>query len=177
MKFYQRPFVLFLFFMFGFVYAQQDKNIKYGKLNPKDYEDFKTYLKSKNIALKDTILIKYDFNSKDCWSKLDESDPSYFRSVMKGKQKEIKNFNANHQNAISVSFREPGNQLNFVIKWDKTILIDDNLFLKNMFFTDNSRCGTSLVIFDDATYALYFGDSHFEMLRFVENQKNEQKIN
>ena len=86
-------------------------------------------------------------------------------------QKHISDFNAQHKDAIAYNFREPGNRINKLKLWDSTIIIDDLYFLKNLLFKKKRECGTSVIILNDGSYLLYFGDPHFELLdKVYQNQ-------
>lgn len=159
-------------FVFGFVHAQFEKEAKYGMLSPEEYETFKTYLKSKNIEVKDTIYIKYDFNIDGCRSRLNDGLTKYsIRKEIQNNQCQISSFNQKHNNSIAVVFRESGNDFDKVKLMDDSILIDEQSLLKKMLFKgEDSVCVASVIVLDDGSYLLYKNDRQFSLL-CVLNQK------
>jgi hypothetical protein len=156
--------ILLLFFSTAFVNAQITKQDKFLELSATDYESLKVFLASKNIEVKDTIFIKYDFNGESCWNGLDGRNDQQIIAVMKRFQKKISDFNNNHKDAIALNFREPGRRVNKLKMLDNTIVIDDELFLKKLIFRKKKECGNSAIIFDDGSYILRFSDPHFDLL-------------
>ena len=162
---YKYPlFFAFLFIFQNFCFAQRVGNNKKGRLTPAQFSELKEFMSSKNLLVKDTIYIKYDFNKEICWNRLDEMNNDYIEKVKNNFQKHILEFNKAHKDAVAYNFREPGNKMNKLKLWDSTIIIDDQLFLKNLLFSKKHSCGTSLIILKDGTYRLHYGDSHFELL-------------
>lgn len=162
------PLILLLFFS-NFCLAQLKQKVKTGSLSKEEYKIFREYLESKNLAVKDTIFIKYDFNNETCWDMLDRSDKEYINNILVGFQKHISDFNKQSNGAIAYNFREPGKNFNKLKLWDPTIIIDDNLFLRKLFFNKKHQCGTSLLILGDGSFATYSSDPHFEFLQVYKN--------
>ena len=165
--------LLFLFtLIFQSAYkAQSFSNQKKGMLSSSQFSDLKAFLVSKNLQIKATIFIKYDFNKESCWNRLDEQGNEKIEIIKMSFQKHISDFNAQHKDAIAYNFREPGNRINKLKLWDNTIIIDDLYFLKNLLFKKKRECGTSVIILNDGSYLLYFGDPHFELLdKVYQNQ-------
>lgn len=152
--------------------AQKIGDQKIGMLTSDQFNDLKEFLISKNLQIKDTIFIKYDFNKESCWNNLDGMGKEYIEKVKSTSQKYISDFNSKHKAAIAFKFREPGKRVNKLKLWDDTIIIDDLLFLKNLFFEKKVTCGTSAVILNDGSFLLYFGDSHFKLLDKVYQKEN-----
>lgn len=147
--------------------SQMTKNDKLLTLTAQEYQDLKTYLTSKNIVVKDTILIKYDYNRESCWNNLDERNDGYIKDVLKNFQNHIINFNKNHSGAVAVNFREPGKNINKLKLWDNTIMIDESFFLKNLIFSKKKICGNSAIVMNDGSYVIRSSDPHFNLLDAV----------
>ena len=161
-------------FISNFCLAQLKQKVKTGSLSKEEYKAFREYLESKNLATKDTIFIKYDFNNETCWDMLDGSGKEYINKVLVGFQKQISDFNKQSRGAIAYNFREPGKNFNKLKLWDPTIIIDDNLFLRKLFFKKKHQCGTSLLILGDGSFATYSSDPHFEFLQVYKNYEGKK---
>lgn len=156
-----------------FAFSQNSKNEIY-KLSETQYGELKNYLQSKNVEVRDTIFIKYDYNKESCWNELDNRDKTNILNIMERFQNNIKNFNKLHKGAIAVNFREPGKRINKLKLWDDTIIIDENLYLKNLMFSQKNQCGNSAVIFSDRSYLMLREDPHFELLEIAD--KHQEKF-
>ena len=166
---------LFFFLLFFLIVqicsAQKNRDQSIGTLTQEQFSDFKEFMLSKNLTIKDTIFLKYDFNRETCWNGLDGKDKEYIEKAKSSFQKQISHFNSKHKDAVAYNFREPGNRVNKLKLWDNTIIIDDRLFLKNLLFEKKRNCGTSVIILNDGSYLLYFVDPHFELLDKVYQKK------
>lgn len=165
-----KKFLLFLLLISFFCQSQLTKKDKILILTQQEFQDLKTYLLSKNVVVKDTIIIKYDFNRESCWNNLDDQDDSYIKRVMTNFQNHILDFNKKHSGAIAINFREPGKNLNKLKLWDKTIITDDNLFLKGLIFKKKKMCGNSAIIMNDGSYVIRYSDPHFNLLDAVKKK-------
>lgn len=161
--------VFLLLLISNFCYAQIKSKTETGVLSKEEYKAFREYLESKNLVAKDTVFIKYDFNNETCWNMLDKSDNSHINNIVASFQKHISDFNNQSNGAIAYNFREPGKNFNKLKLWDKTIIIDDKLFLRKLFFKMKSECGTSLLILGDGSFATYSSDPHFDFLKVYKN--------
>ena len=151
--------------------AQKKSTPNVGMLSPEQFTEFKEFLKSKNLIVKDTVFLKYDYNKETCWDGLDQKDKEYIEKVKSNFQNRILNFNAQHKDAVAYNFREPGNKINKLKLWDDNIMIDELLTLKNLLFQKKRSCGNSAVIFKDGSYYLQFSDPHFEHLEKIYQKK------
>lgn len=164
--------VVFLLFSV-FAFSQNSKNEIY-RLSETQYGELKNFLQSKNVEIRDTIFIKYDYNKENCWNELDRSGKKRILGIVERFQNNIKNFNNRHKDAIAVNFRESGDKFNKLKLWDNTIIIDENLYLKNLMFSQKNQCGNSAVIFSDRSYLMLREDPHFELLEIAD--KHQEKF-
>lgn len=175
MKSNQFLFALIFSFIGCFCFAQiKTSKLKDGVLSKADYQKFKDYLVAKNLPIKDTIFIKYDFNGERCWEMLDNMSNEHVENVLYNFQEHIKQFNILFPSALAVNFREPGKRINKLKLWDDTIVIDDQLILKQLFFKNRALCGTSAVVLGDGSYLIYKGDPHFELLQLHHNYNGKK---
>ena len=161
--------VLLLFPTLFFAQSKRQKT-PIGVLETEDFKNIKEFLTSKNLAIKDTIIIKYEFNGDGCWSMLDEQDDDYIKKVSDGMNEYLKIFIDKHSGAVAYRIREKGKNFSKYVSRDPTISVDDNGILKNLLFNKRKMCGTTAVILDDGSYALKYGDSHFQVLKILENK-------
>lgn len=144
-------------------YDSRGKYLK-GKLSDSSFQALKTYLQqSFSGELKDTIIIKYDFNSADCRGGLhDENDTAVLNRIQfyqKGVAEQVLK-----RPGISVfEFREAGNTISKYRRWNQDVKID-NGFLQRLFFTEKTICGTSVIMLPDHQFLVVKTDPHFDAL-------------
>ena len=154
------------------IYASYDKGkLIAGILSDSGINTLKNIIKFySNGEIRDTIIIKYEYNNESCWDILDQHGDDYIRGIIKSKQSRIYE-NLKHRNNISVlTFREEGTNFNKVIAWDSTIIVDNNHRLYDLLFFDRSICGNSIIILPDKRYILTRSDSHFSSLSRTKKQ-------
>ena len=161
--------VLLLFFSF-LCFSQHIKDQAF-QLSSEEFAQLKDFLLHKNIPIKDTIIIKYEFNGDDCWHLLNQKSKNYIHKVRDGMQKHISNFNLSHSDAIAIRVKESGKNFSDYILDDPTILTDDDKLLRRLLFKKTESCGTTAVILDDASFALKESDSHFSVLNILNNKQ------
>ena len=154
------------------LYRLDDKNrISHGQLSESTFNALKQFLTTTtNATLKDTIIIKYDYNNETCWDILDQKDDNYIMGFVTRHQDRVQQVLKTRQNISVFNFREPGNNLNKIIKWDKSIMIDSSKQLFNLLFKDRCTCGSSILVTPDKQYISIRSDSHFEALDMTEKQ-------
>ena len=137
------PICIVSFFIFSkcatpsklYVDGTREKYMK-GKLSDSSYFSLKAYLQQSLPAeLKDTIIIKYDFNSHDCWYILDEKEDDYILSVLHSYEQGIADQAAKRPGITILEYREDGDKISKYKKWNKSIKIDDG-FLQKLFFKE-----------------------------------------
>ncbi|WP_131725382.1 hypothetical protein [Chryseobacterium sp. Leaf180] len=138
-------------------------------MTKQEYTQFKNFLLSKNLQVKDTVFIKYDFDKETCWNGLDSEGKKYINIIVKQFQEHVSNFNSLYPTAVAYNFRQPGKNFNKLKLWDETIIVDDTELLKKLIFKNKATCGTSAIILGDGSYLLYEYDPHFELLSLHHN--------
>ena len=121
-------------------------------------------------TLSDTLIIRYDYNYDSCWTVLDFQSDEYVQSVVTGRQTHIQTEIKNRPGITVFSFRENGNNISKLKKWDNTIIIDAKHELFNLLFYNRSRCGNSMIVMPDRKYILTRSDSHFDALRYTKER-------
>lgn len=141
--------------------------IIHGILNDSIYLSVRNYCQSHSpTSLKDTIIIKYDFNHESCWNTLDLMEESRIRNAIDQYNSSIAKA-INNRPGISVfQFREAGNHFNKYKKWNTEIITDSTALLGKKIFYQKVLCGNSAIILPDKRFLLIRSDSHFEALTF-----------
>lgn len=117
-------------------------------------------------AVKDTIIIKYDFNNDDCWNMLDQQSNEHIANVINGMNLYIAAYQNDHPKLSVYQFREKGKNFNKLKLRNKNIIIDNGFLRKNIFNT-LATCGTSIKLYPDGHYQFIYSDSHFAALQPV----------
>jgi hypothetical protein len=148
------------------LYRYDDKNRTYaGQLNDETFFALKQYLtNTTNTTLKDTIIIKYDYNNENCWDILDQREKEYIMDFVTTHKQRVQQILAARQNVSVFDFREPGNNLNKIKKWDNTIIIDTTKQLMNLLFKERCACGSSIIVMPDKKFVFLRSDSHSDAL-------------
>jgi hypothetical protein len=167
-------FLFFILFCLNFIPLEtvaqiKSDDLKDFQLTKEEYSEFKNFLLSKNLKVKDTIFIKYDFNNEKCWDQLDLQGKKHINKIVSNFKAHISYFNTRFETAVAYNFREPGKRFNKLKLWDETIIIDSDKILKKLIFKDKVECGTSAVILADGSYLIYEKDPHFELLSLHHN--------
>jgi hypothetical protein len=158
-------------------YGADNNNKTYkSQLSDSNFIAIKQYLtKTTNSKLLDTIIIKYDFNNENCWSRLDENNDDYIMGFVTRHKERVQKVLATRPNVSVFDFREPGNNLNKIKKWDNSIIIDSSKQLFNLLFRERCTCGSSIIIMPDKRFIFLRSDSHSEILDLTQKQI-EQKL-
>ncbi|MDF3076681.1 MAG: hypothetical protein K0S09_570 [Sphingobacteriaceae bacterium] len=145
------------------LYRTRDNlSIATGTLADSTYNSLRQLLSNKIVSpIKDTIIIKYDYNNESCWNLLDQQDDSYIQGFLTRSKERAQTLLLTRPNASVLNFREPGNNLNKLKKWDSTIIIDDSKQLMNLLFKDKATCGNSIIVVPDKRFVFIRSDSHF----------------
>lgn len=152
-----------------------DKRISIYQLEDSSLNAVKKYLSQfSNKAIQDTIIIKYDYNNETCWSILDEkvSDEEMKRRYLSSPSP----FDAYLSARPAVSFfwfREPGENINKITKYNTSIIIDKDLELYKFFFKEKCTCGNSILILPDGRYIFTRSDSHTNAVLYSSKQITE----
>ena len=157
------------------MYYRSDINKSYaGQLDDSVYNAVKQYLvNTTSQTLKDTILIKYDYNNETCWDNLDQKEDDHIMGFVTRHQQRIQYVRATRPNVSVFDFREPGKRLNKIKKYDQSIIIDSSKRLFNILFKERCTCGSSIMIMPDKRYVFLRSDSHSEILYLTQMQIEE----
>lgn len=141
------------------------------QLNDTTFDDLKKYLTSiTNAELKDTIIIKYDYNNETCWDELDKRDDDNVKPFITANQERVKSLLMLRKKVSIFAFREPGDKFNKIKKWDKSIIIDSDKYLFNLLFKERSICGNSIIVLPDRRYVFVRSDSHSEAMEYSQEK-------
>lgn len=157
------------------LYRYDDKDKAYaGKLTDSVYMGLKAYLSSTTgQTVQDTIIIKYDYNHETCWDMLDLRPDDYIMSfIASNKQRKERIQKARPQVSL-FNFREPGNKLNKIKKWDHSIIVDSSQQLLNRLFKERCTCGNSILVMPDQQYVFIRSDSHAEIFDLPQSRIEE----
>ena len=154
------------------LYRFDDNSKTYtGQLSDSTYTSLKKYLtKATNKQLKDSIIIKYEYNNETCWSLLDEREDDYIMNFVKTHQEKVRKMESTRPGVSVFDFREPGNKFNKIKKWDKSIIIDSTKQLFDLLFKERCTCGSSIIIMPNKTFVFMRSDSHTEILDLTKKQ-------
>ncbi len=157
------------------LYTKDNKNRTYvGQLSDSIFTALIKYLTiTSNSKLRDTIIIKYDYNYENCWRFLDQKDDDYILNIISRNQKLVQHVLATRQNVSVFCFREPGKNINKLKQWDHTIIIDSSKQLFNLLFKERCTCGSSIIVLPDKRYVFVRTDPHFEASCFTQNKIEE----
>lgn len=169
-------FIFFLTVIAGFnttssVATTNKQRISAGQLTDADVRFVKAFLQSfSKTTLNDTLLIKYDFNKDACWNMLDKSKDEYIKSIVLASKERIQTTLLTRPGISIFRFRKPGDQLNKIIKWDDSILIDSTKQLYKLLLKKRTECGSSMIILPDGRFILLQTDPHMEAMDLSQQQ-------
>ena len=157
------------------LYRYDDRNRSYkGQLNDSVFNALKRFLTATtNSKLKDTIIIKYDYNNESCWDNLDKREDDRIMEFVSRHKERVQQVLMARQNLSVFNFREPGNSLNKIKKWDNSIIIDSSKQLFNLLFKERCACGSSIIVMPDKRFVFLRSDSHLEVLDMTQKQIEE----
>ena len=153
---------------FGVDYSQ----IKTGQLTPDQLQQLKTYLTTKTgQEIRDTIIIKYNFNRDNCWYYMDKRETDdQIRGRITRHTEFMKMMHESRPSASIFNIRESGNRINKIIHYDESILIDSTKEVYDLLFQKRKQCGSSAVILADGRFIITGSDSHSDALRYTKEQ-------
>jgi hypothetical protein len=142
-----------------------------GKLGDSAYAALNQYLTTAlNSKPKDSIIIKYDYNNDTCWNILDKKSAKHIKDFVRRRKERVQQVLATRHNVSVFNFREPGNNLNKIKKWDNSILIDSSKQLYNLIFIERCTCGNSIIVMPDKRFVFMRSDPHLEVLNLTQKQ-------
>jgi len=123
----------------------------------------KSYLQKHEVStLKDTIIIKYNFNGDHCWGVMD-ADQQKLESVLSAYQAHHKMVALKRTNVSIFEFRAKGKNQNKYKLNNSDILVDEG-DISALLFKKPTTCGSSIVILPTGKCLIVKSDSHFEAL-------------
>lgn len=136
-----------------------------GLLQDTTFTALKQFLiKTTNQSLRDTILINYDFNHETCWSNSDKESDEVLHDWVARSQAVTKMVYVERPALSYFRFREPGDDIPKIKKWDKEIIVDSSRRLFNMLFSERCACGSSVLIMPDRRFVFVRSDGHLQAL-------------
>ena len=76
-------------------------------------------------------------------------------------------------NVSVFDFRESGNNINKIKKWDSSIIIDSASQLMNILFKERSTCGNSIIVLPDKRFVFLRSDAHSEAMDITQKKMLE----
>jgi len=149
-----------------------NKRISIFKLNQTSLSAVKKYLSNfSQKPIQDTIIIKYDYNNETCWNTLDKmmTEEEIKRKVFHI-QTSYEALLSTRPGVSFFEFREPGENINKITKFNSSIILDKDLELYKFFFEEKCRCGNSILILPDGRYIFTRSDSHTNALYYSSEQ-------
>jgi hypothetical protein len=162
-------FTLFLFSILIYscspkLYVDEDKRYQAGTLTDAQIDSLHSFLKqNERLVLKDTIIIKYDFNKDGCWNDLSYQNAEFLNNVRWTFQKNILEKAEARPKVAIYQYRELGESFSPVKSKGLEIETDPG-FLKKLLFKENTSCGTSAIILPDGKFLLVKSDPQFSAL-------------
>ncbi|MGM9477412.1 hypothetical protein ACS5PU_13310 [Pedobacter sp. GSP4] len=152
------------------LYIDEEKRYQAGSLTDAQVDSLHLYLKeNQRVALKDTIIIKYDFNNDGCWNDLTYQNAEFLNNVRWTFQKNILEKAEARPKVAIYQYRQTGN--NFSQIKSKGLEIEtDSGFLKKLLFKEITTCGTSAIILPTGKFLLVKSDAQFSALLLNANQ-------
>jgi hypothetical protein len=160
---------------FSHLYLEKDKNRAFfGKLKSNDYDSLQRLLNPfNNLQLSDTIIINYNYNYEHCWDNLENREDEHIVGFVTRHNEKIKKLASERPNVKVFNFRESGNNVNKIIKWNPLIIIDSSKQLFNLLFTERCTCGSSIIIMPDKKFIFLRSDPHYEILDLQQSKMEE----
>lgn len=153
------------------LYRDDDPSRIYsGTLDDTTNTALRNFLSGTTSMLKDTIIIKFDYNHDKCWEMLDRQNKDYIERILKGYQKRVEKARDERVDVSVFTFRERGKNISKSKKWDNSIVIDSSAQLMNLLFKERSMCGNSIIVLPDKKFVFLRSDSHFEAINLTGDQ-------
>ncbi|MBO9673643.1 MAG: hypothetical protein J7577_09365 [Sphingobacteriaceae bacterium] len=155
------------------LYVDENKRYQAGTLTGTQIDSLHIFLKqNERLVLKDTIIIKYDFNRDDCWKELSYQNAEFLNNVRWTFQKNILEKAEARPNVAIYQYREEGKSFS-PIKSKGLEIETDSGFLRKLLFKEITSCGTSAIILPNGKFLLVKSDPQFSAL--ILNAKDIEK--
>lgn len=146
------------------LYVDENKRYQAGTLSETQIDSLHAFLKqNERLALKDTIIIKYDFNKDDCWKDISYQNTEFLNNVRWAFQKNIQEKAEARPKVVIYQYREKGESFS-PIKSKGLEIETDSGFLRKLLFKEITTCGTSAIILPDGKFLLVKSDPQFSAL-------------
>ncbi|WP_316824904.1 hypothetical protein [Pedobacter miscanthi] len=146
------------------LYVDEEKRYQAGTLTNAQIDSLHTFLKqNERLALKDTIIIKYDFNQDACWDDLKYQNSEFLNNVRWTFQKNILEKAEARPKVAIYQYREVGERFSQIKSKGLEIETDPG-FLKKLLFKEITTCGTAAIILPDGKFLLVKSDPQFSAL-------------
>ncbi|WP_156166676.1 hypothetical protein [Pedobacter sp. BMA] len=146
------------------LYIDEEKRYDAGSLSQAQLDSLHHYLKQNDrVKLKDTLIIKYDFNNDACWNDLNGQNPEFINNVRWAFQKNIIDKSAKRLMVSIYQYKEQGKNFSDVKSSGLEIETDAGL-LRRMLFREITTCGSSAIVLPDGKYLLVKSDPQFSAL-------------
>ncbi|NMN35455.1 hypothetical protein [Pedobacter sp. SG918] len=157
------------------LYVDESKRYQAGTLTESQVDSLHLFLKqNERLALKDTIIIKYDFNKDDCWKDLSYQNAEFLNNVRWAFQKNILEKAEARPKVAIYQYREEGKSFSPIKS--KGLEIETDLgFLRKLLFKEVTSCGTSAIILPNGKFLLVKSDPQFSAL-ILNAQDIEKKL-
>jgi hypothetical protein len=155
------------------LYLDETKRYQAGTLTDAQMDSLHTFLKqNERLTLKDTIIIKYDFNKDNCWKDLNYQNAEFLNNVRWTFQKNILEKAEARPKVAIYQYREDGKSFS-PIKSKGLEIETDSGFLRKLLFKEATSCGTSAIILPNGKFLLVKSDPQFSAL--ILNAKDIEK--
>ncbi|TCD11258.1 hypothetical protein EZ449_07145 [Pedobacter frigidisoli] len=146
------------------LYVDEDKRYEAGTLTELQIDSLHQFLKqNERLSLRDTIIIKYDFNKDACWNELSNQNAEFINNVRWAFQKNIIDKAAKRPKVSIYQYREIGENFSQIKSKGLEIETDPG-FLKRLLFKEATSCGTSAIVLPDGKFLLVKSDPQFSAL-------------
>ncbi|KRT15720.1 hypothetical protein ASU31_12080 [Pedobacter ginsenosidimutans] len=164
---------IFLYACSPKLYVDENKRYQAGTLTDAQVDSLHLFLKeNQRLALKDTIIIKYDFNKDACWKDLSYQNAEFLNNVRWTFQKNILEKAEARPKVAIYQYREIGESFSQVKSKGLEIETDSG-FLRKLLFKEATSCGTSAIILPNGKFLLVKSDPQFSAL--ILNAKDIEK--
>jgi len=154
------------------LYGLENKNRNYaGQLNDSIFFQLKQFLSNSTASkVKDTLIIRYDYNNESCWNRLDQQNKEYIMRFVTNYNDRVERILNTRPDVSIYSYREPGDNLNKIKAWNNKIRVDSTRQLFNLLFKERCICGSSILVMPDKQFVFIRSDSHSEILDLTQEQ-------
>lgn len=164
-------FLLKLNVLFAQEVVAVNADITVHRLDAAEYKTLKGLLSKYGAApLKDTIIIKYDFNNDNCWDSLEKRSGVFIHTIIGAHRNEINALILGRPGISVFQLKEKGKEFSKFKKWNADITTDRNNGIGEILFKKNTKCGSSAIVLPGGIFLLVSSDEHFNALKIGQQQ-------